>query len=114
MPKDFTKADIVSSQDLTLGALSYTTAIGRKFKLAEVALHSSVVITETITITRDSINGSSYDHVLMSRDLIGEQDLVFRPQGECNFEAGDELKVQCTNANLTGVIRLVIKTMEKS
>jgi hypothetical protein len=114
MPKDFTRADITSSQDLSLAPLSYTTTINRKFKLAEVALHASVAITETITITRDSKNGSTYDHILRSGDLVGEQDFVFRPEGECNFEVGDELKVTCTNANVTGIVKLVIKTMEKS
>jgi len=114
MPKDFTKPDITASQDLSEDALSYTTSIGRKFKLAEVAVHASVPITETITITRDSKNGADYDHILKSEDLASEQDLVFRPQGECNFEAGDEIKVECTNANLTGTVKITIKTMEKS
>jgi hypothetical protein len=114
MPKDFTKPDITTSQDLSAGALSYTTAIGRKFKLAEVAIHASVDITETITITRDSKNGANYDHILLSRDLSAEQDVVYRPQGECNFEVGDELKVACTNANLTGTVYVTIKLMEKS
>ena len=114
MPKDFTKPDITSSQDLSLGALSYTTSIGRKFKLAEINIHASVAITETITITRDSKNGANYDHILKAMDLVGEQDFVYRPQGECNFENGDELKVQCTGANLTGVVYLTIKLLEKS
>lgn len=114
MPKNFTKADITTSQDLSSGAFSYTTSINRKFKLAEVILHASVAITETITLTRDSKNGANYDHILVSRDLEGEQDLVFRPQGESNFEAGDELKIQCTNANLTGTIYITIKTTERA
>jgi hypothetical protein len=114
MPKDFTKPDITTSQDLSIGSLSYTTSIGRKFKLSEVIIHASVAITETITITRDSVNGANYDHVLKSADLIGEQDFVFRPQGSCDNEAGDEVKIQCTNANLTGIVYCTIKTMEKS
>jgi len=114
MPKDFTKPDITTSQDLSVGALSYTTSIGRKFKLAEVIIHASVAIIETITITRDSVNGASYDHILMNRDLVAEQDLVFRPQGECNFEMNDEVKIQCTWANKTGTVFVTIKTLEKS
>jgi hypothetical protein len=110
--KDATKSDITTSQDLSEGALSYTTSIGRKFKLAEVIIHASIAITETITITRDSKNGANYDHVLKSYDLASEQDLIFRPQGECNFEAGDEVKVQCTNANLVGTVFVIIKAKE--
>ena len=114
MPKDFTKPDIITSQDLSAAALSYTTSIGRKFKLTEIILHASVAITETITVTRDSKNGANYDHVLKSFDLVGEQDFVFRPQGESNQEAGDEIKIQCTAANLTGVVYATIKTCERS
>jgi len=44
--------------------------------------------------------------------LIGGQDYVFRPQGECNFQDGDEVKVQCTNANETGVAYVTIKRSE--
>ncbi|MDD5355086.1 MAG: hypothetical protein PHY56_00890 [Candidatus Omnitrophica bacterium] len=114
MPKDFSKKPITTNQDLSAGALNYTTSVGRKFKLAEIILHASVAITETITITRDSKNGANYDHILRSFDLVGEQDFVFRPEGECNFEENDEIKVQCTNANLTGTIYVEIRTMEKS
>jgi hypothetical protein len=110
--KDATKGDLTASQDLSAGALSYTTSIGRKFKLCEVIIHASVAITETITITRDSKNGANYDHVLSSRDLEDEQDLVFRPQGFCGFNEGDEVRVQVTNANLTGSVFIVIKSQE--
>ncbi len=108
----FLKTDITSLQNLAGGALSYATSIGRKFKLNEVIIHSSVPITETITITRDSKQGVNYDHILASRDLVSEQDFIFRPQGQCNFQDGDEVKVQCTNANLTGVVYLTIKSSE--
>jgi len=109
----FLKPDLTSSQDLSTGALSYTSSSNnRKFKLEEVIIHFSVAITETITITRDSVNGANYDHVLISRSLVGEQDFVFRPQGEENFQGGDEIKVACTNANTTGVAYLTIKRSE--
>ncbi len=108
----FLKKDLTSSQDLSAGALSYTSAIGRAFKLEEVILHFSVAVTETITITRDSMHGASYDQVLARQSLIGGQDYVWRPQGECNFQAGDEVKVQCTQANLTGTAYLTIKMSE--
>lgn len=112
MPKDFTKPDITTSQDLSAGELSYTTSVGRKFKLSEVIIDFSAAVTETITITRDSKNGVNYDHILRQVDLIAESNFVFRPTGEINFEAGDEIKVHCTNANLTGIAYCVIKTKE--
>jgi hypothetical protein len=108
----FLKKDLTTSQDLSAGALSYTSAIARKFKLEEITIKASVPITETITITRDSANGVEYDVVLAAYSLVSAQSYVFRPTGECNFQAGDEIKIQCTNANLTGIVYATIKTSE--
>ena len=108
----FLRIPITTSQDLTSAALSYTTSINRHFKVEEVILHASVAITETFTITRDSGNGANYDHVLFKRVMSSEQDVIFRPQGECNFFKGDELKIQCTNANTTGIVYITIKLSE--
>ena len=108
----FLKGDKQTSQDLSSAALSYTTSFGRKFKLEQITIHASVAITETITVTFISASGANYNVVLTSRDLVGEQDFIFRPQGECNFQAGDEVKVQCTNANTTGIVYATIKTSE--
>ena len=108
----FLKPDDTFTQDLSDAALSHTTTIGRKFKLQEITIHFSEVVTETITITRDSKQGANYDDVLNKRSLVAEQDYVFRPEGECDFLNGDEVKVQCTNANVTGVAYGKIKTSE--
>jgi len=107
----FIRKDLTFTQDLAAGALSYTTSIGRKFKLEEVSIHFSGLTTETVTVTRDSAAGANYDHVLLKRSLVGEQDLIFRPTGECNFQAGDEVKVECTNAGIT-IAYGIIKTSE--
>ncbi len=108
----FPRADITQSQNLTSAALLYTTSIGRKFKLEQIHFHASVVITETITITLDSKKGANYDVVLRKKDLSAEQDWVYIPEQECNLQAGDEIKIQCTNANITGTIYANIKTSE--
>ena len=106
------RPDIVTSQNLTSGALSYTTSIGRRFKLERIIVHASVAITETITITLDSGKGSNYDAVLRRKSLSSEQDYVFVPEGESLYYAGDEIKIQCTNANLTGTVYVTLKTQE--
>ena len=108
----FLKKDLSDSQNLATGELSYTSSTDRKFKLEEVLVHFSVVVTETVTVTMDSALGANYDTVLDKGYLVGEQDYVFRPQGECNFQAGDEVKVHCTNANLTGIAYMKIKRSE--
>jgi len=106
------KPDITTSQDLSADALSYTTSIGRRFKLERILFHASVAITETITITLDSGKGANYDTVLRRKSLSSEQDFIYIPDGENNYYAGDEIKIQCTNANLTGVLYANIKARE--
>lgn len=106
------KADKTASQDLSAGALSYTTNYTRAFKLEQILIKASVNISEVITITLDSASGSSYDTVLDSATLEAESDYVFRPSGQPNFQAGDEIKVQCTNANATGVVKVIVKASE--
>lgn len=106
------KTDKISSQNLSAGPLSYTTSYGRKFKLEQVMVHASQPITETITITQVSKHGSNYDVVLRKHDMASETDFLHRPEGECNFQNGDEIKVECTNANLVGIVYPLIKTSE--
>lgn len=107
------RSPITTSQDLSAGALLYTTSIGRNFRLDSINFKSSVAITETITITIDSKNGSSYDVVLRVKGLSSESNFIYTPDGfDACFAAGDEIKIQCTNANLTGTLYVEIKTSE--
>jgi len=108
----FLKTDKTTSQNLASAPLSYTTTFARSFKLEQVLVHANAPITETITITVDSKHGANYDAILQEVTLNSETDFVYRPQGEGNFQAGDEIKVECTNANLTGTIYVTIKTSE--
>ena len=108
----FLKLDATASQDLTSGALSFTTSWTKPVRIQEIILHASVAITEDVTITRDSVNGANYDAIIRKRSLSSEQDFVFRPDGELDLQGGDNLKVQCTNANTTGIVYLTIKARE--
>lgn len=106
------KPDTTTSKDLSTGAMSFTTSINRRFKLEQIIFHSDVPITETINITLDSGNGVNYDTLLRSKSLSNESNFVFVPTGENNFYAGDEIKIQCTNANLVGTLYAIIKCSE--
>jgi hypothetical protein len=108
----FLSKDTTTSQNLALAALSYTTSWGRARKIESVAIHFSVPVSETITITLDSVNGANYDVVLDEFTMVAQQDYVFRPQGELNVHAGDNIKTECTQANLTGVAYVTIKSSE--
>ena len=104
--------DQTTSQDLSSAALDYTTSIGRKFKLESITVHFSVAVTETITIKRNSAYSSNYDAKLAEDDLVSAQDYVFRPRGECNFQEGEEIDIDITNANATGVAYVTVKCQE--
>jgi hypothetical protein len=104
------RTPITTSQDLSAAALNFTTQINRRFKLESISIRFSVAVTETITITRDSKQGANYDTILASADMINNQHYVFRPQGEENEFSGDEIKIQCTNANGVGVCYVEVKT----
>lgn len=106
------KPDKTTSQNLASAPLSYTTDYGRRFQLISISIHASVAITETITITLDSVNGANYDVVLDSQNLIAEQSYVFYPNKDLILQLGDEIKVQCTNANTTGTVYAIIKASE--
>ena len=108
----FLSKDETTSQNLVSGALSYTTTFTRARKLEQIVIHSSVAITETVTITLDSASGANYDTVIQEVVLVAEQDFVYRPQGIINLQSGDKIKVQCTNANTTGVVYCTICTSE--
>ena len=106
------KPDATFSQDLSAAALSFTSSFARRVKVHSVHIKASVAITETVTITLDSVNGVNYDSVLASYDLVAETDFVYKPPDGLILQIGDEIKIQCTAANITGVVRGMIKSSE--
>lgn len=106
------KSDATASQDLSSGSLSFTTSFGRRFKLEQVLVKFSQAVTETITITLDSKNGTTYDTVLRARSLSSETNFDFTPEGQKNFQEGDEIKITITNANLVGIAYVTVKASE--
>ena len=104
--------DQYSSQDLSLGALSYIATYRKRFKLDEILVHFSQAVSVNIIITMVSKNGTNYNSILQSVVLISETDFVWRPQGEANYQAGDSIKIQCTNVNGIGVAYLTIKASQ--
>lgn len=102
--------DQYSSQDLSLAPLSYTAMYGKRFKLDQVIVHFSQAVTETVTVTLVSAKGTNYNSILQMVTIQASQDMDWRPQGEANFQSGDSIKVQCTNANSVGIAYLTIKS----
>ena len=108
----FLRKDDTSSQDLSVAALSYQTNIGRARKIESVSVKFSVAVTETVTVTLVSASGAVYNAILSSKGLIAATSYIFRPDGELNLQAGDELLIACTNANGIGIAYVTIKASE--
>jgi hypothetical protein len=98
----------------TTGTLSLVPGVGftmtatplyqRDTFLLGVFLHSSVNITETVTVTRVSADGSTYDVVLNTSNLTSASNYVYVPTFPVPIQRGDSIKVTCTAANTTGVV----------
>jgi hypothetical protein len=102
------KSDKSFSQDLALGPMEYKTDYGQKFCLEGITIRSTVPVREIVTVTLLSAKGSQYNTVLDSKSFEGNYTL----QVDMNFQSGDEIKIECTNANKTGTVFGVIKTIE--
>ena len=112
--------DITTTQDLSAGPLSFTTTIGRFFRLGEIVINfndgaappNAVAVTETITITIISAKGAIYNTIKRKRSLSAESNFVYRPTRNTDYQKGDEIKIQCTDANSTGIANLIVKASE--
>jgi len=104
------KDDLKTSQNLNSAALLYTTTYSKGFTDLEVFIKFSVAVTETITITLDSKGGETYDTVLRTKSLYTENNFVFKT--DMHFFAGDNIKIQCTKANSTGIAYVTVKAKQ--
>jgi len=99
-----------ATQILSTAALNAVTAFGKKWKCLEINIHFGAAVTETVTITRDSKNGSNYDTVIKTESLTTATDFSWDCEKYC--AAGDEIRVQCTAATATTTAYLTIKGKE--
>lgn len=84
-------------------ALALSTTEGRRFKLDRVTVHLSAAPTtsQDLTLTLNANRGAAYDVPLLTTDpSVGSvTDIVFTPDGEWVFEAGDELDLAFSNTD---------------
>lgn len=93
-----------ASQALTSSALSMSVTPDGPRLIKAVLLHASAAITETLKVTIDSGNGSTYDTVIKAISLSAETDAAWFPEGDVVVLDGDAVLVTCTNANTTGTV----------
>jgi len=91
------------TQDLSSGPVNFTTTYPSKpFGLQYVSMKFSQAISETVTVSLDSVLGAAFDDVIAEVQLVSEKEFTLRPQGEAHYRSGDQIRVQCTNNNLVG------------
>lgn len=101
--------DLQGSQDLSLGEMSQDFEFNAAVKLVTVYIKSSLPITEEVTISFISSSGNNYNTVIDSKVMQLESSYVFAAAGDIALTEGDKIRVEVTNANLSGVVYATVK-----
>ena len=88
-----------TTQDLSAGALDFTTTLGTDFRLVSIFIHSTIAISQTMTVTVDALAGVGFDTVIGKKTFISKSDIQFVPAAvNQDFADGNEIRVQMTNS----------------
>ena len=95
----------VASQSLAAAALLHELVVGAARKVEDniellaVMIHSSIAISQVVTVSHVGVEGANYTFVLDTTTLSGATNYVFRPSGVAPvFKRGDTIRVACANA----------------
>lgn len=94
-----------TTQALTAGALSFTTAFTGSAKVVEIEIVFSSAVTETVTITKIFAD-TNYNTVRKVESLVANTSFVFNDPIYLN--SGQQIKIQCTNATATATARVTV------
>ena len=86
----------IPSQNLASGALSFTSSVGKDFRLVAIYLKSTAAISQVLTVSK-VINGTL--EVQGERQTSSnDTDFYFVPENTlAHLKSGDEIKVECSN-----------------
>lgn len=91
-------------------AINTTTSINDDFVISYVCCHFSTAVSGEFTIKIDSVDGSTYDTILFTRNLESETDFVWWPEHQLLVETGSELNVSFPNStNATYGLSIVVE-----
>ena len=82
-----------ATADLASAAMAETTSFGKPWQLLAVLIKFDASSSNTITITRDTSTGASYDTIIKLETLSSATDFSWRPDNEY-LDTSDEIKVQ--------------------
>lgn len=98
-----------TSQSLASGALSHTLTIGNdrnveeSCELLEVSIKFGSAVTQTVTVSRQSVAGSNWTPVLDTASLSSATTYIYRPAQGVPLKRGDILTVACTNSGTPAI-----------
>ena len=98
-----------ASQLLSSAALSHSLTIGaarsveQSVELLEVTLKFSSAVTQTLTITRQSVAGANWAPVILTASLSSATSYQYKPSPADPLIRGDILTVACTNSGSPAV-----------
>ena len=90
-----------ATQALGAGALAYSYTFLRDGYLDGVEIHFSGACSQTVSVTRDSVDGANYDTVLKSEALSVVTDFTYFPSRKRYFRKGDIIKIGITSGGST-------------
>lgn len=93
------------SQDLSVGALAFTTELDKNFILEEVELKFSEEVTEKITVTKIHEN-NNYSTIRYNDDTAQTYtNFVYdEVDGKIKCYGSENIKIECTNTGTTGIV----------
>ncbi len=95
------------TQNLATAVLAVSTSFAAKFRILQITIHSTVAITETVTVTFNSLIGDAYDTIIAKLGFGGTQDMVLIAgdnMAKVFGDEGDEIDIACTNGGGVGVL----------
>ncbi|HUX60589.1 MAG TPA: hypothetical protein VMV32_04710 [Ignavibacteriaceae bacterium] len=98
-----TQADLVTPMSLTLTPGTDGRDIEDNIQLLGCYFKAATAITETVTVTLVSAEGSGYSFLLDSTALSDGTTVVYSPTGFIGMKKGDVLTFACTSASATGM-----------
>ena len=100
-----TPTQITTSQDLSLGALNYTTSVGDNFVVKGIYFSFTLATTQTISLEYNGIPIFSDEGTLMESSKICGDISIFAGEGS-------ELTIKCTNTGTPASTVSVILDVE--
>lgn len=95
---------LTTSQDLSAGALSYTTDIGQNFIVKGLYLKATSEITQTVTVEYNGVEIID-ESLTFTTAKLGEEFAVFAGSGE-------ELTITCTNSGTPAITLTLVLDIE--